>query len=324
MSVTPSYVSGQLRSGTQTGKLLQKYKEDIDRPLSAILTLNTIAHTVGAIGVGAMAGEVFGQNNVDLGIISLSSESIIATVMTLAVLILSEIIPKTIGANNWQALSPFTVRTLSILIFLLTPLVWVSQQITKKLKKDKKKSVLSRADFMAMATAVEDSGALAKDESAIIKNVLNFESKTVMDIMTPRKVAFMVQEDTTIEDFLAMPNATTYSRVPIFGADKDSVSGIVLKDDILLATVKGEKSTLKEMVRPANIVPSSMSLTELFDKLSKDRQHLYMVSDEFGQILGLVTLEDVFETLLGKEILDESDQVADLQEHAREKWAKDK
>lgn len=148
LSVTPRYIKDQQNKGTATGELLAKYKEDIDRPLSAILTLNTIAHTVGAIGVGAKAGEVFGENFFTLVGVKMSYESIIAVFMTLAILILSEIIPKTIGANNWKALSPFTVKTIKILMFILAPLVWLSQLITRSLKKEKEKSVLSRSDIM--------------------------------------------------------------------------------------------------------------------------------------------------------------------------------
>jgi len=169
LSITPSYISSKTQSGSSLGKSLQVFKEDIDRPLSAILTLNTIAHTVGAIGVGAQAGKVFGASNVSLGPINLSMEAIIAGLMTLAILILSEIIPKTIGANYWRKLTPFTVTSLKMLLFILAPFVWISQLITKNLKNDKSLSVFSRADFNAMTQAGEESGALKETESRTLK-----------------------------------------------------------------------------------------------------------------------------------------------------------
>ena len=189
LSITPSYVTQQVQQKTSTGDLLQEYKKDIDKPLSAILTLNTVAHTAGAIGVGAAATQYWGA--------SVMSTVVVPVGMTLAILILSEIIPKTIGANNWKSLAPFTTKTLKFLIMILAPLVWLCQLTTKFLKKDKSKSVLSRADFAAMTQVGASSGAIAPQESEIISNLLNFEKMSVRDIMTPRTVAFMVEEDMT-------------------------------------------------------------------------------------------------------------------------------
>ncbi len=321
LSVTPSYVRQELASGTRTGKLLDEYKADIDRPLSAILTLNTIAHTVGAIGVGAMAGDLFGKNYFHLGPLSISYESVIATFMTLAILILSEIIPKTIGANNWKALSPFTTRTLKLLIFLLAPLVWVSQLITKSLKKEKGKSVLSRADFAAMTAVGESSGAILKEESEIIKNLLNFEQMSVRDIMTPRTVAYMVPESMNVSDFVKQTPDKVYSRIPVYKGDKDRITGVVLKDDILSCVIEhGTDQVVGDLMLEVQTVKDDTALPELFNKLTKTKQHLFVVKDEYGSVVGLVTMEDVFETLLGKEIIDESDKVADLQQYARQKF----
>ena len=319
LSITPSYVSQQVQKGTTTGRLLQQYKEDIDRPLSAILTLNTIAHTVGAIGVGAQAGKVFDTGAKILG---LSAESIIAGVMTLAILILSEIIPKTLGANNWKALTPFTVRTIKGLIWILAPLVWISQLITKTLKKDKSKSVLSRADFAAMTRVGESSGALNEDESKIIKNLLNFEKLTVRDIMTPRTVAFMLDENTSIQDFLESSEFGTFSRIPVYKEDKDDVIGLVLKDDIMECVIEGGQADqkIKDLMLDVKRVDESLSLHDLFNRLTQEKQHLFVVHDEFGAVVGLVTMEDLFETLLGVEIIDESDKVIDLQQYARDRF----
>ena len=322
LSVTPSFVNQKLQAGTLTGTLLSEYKKDIDRPLSAILTLNTIAHTVGAIGVGAMAGDVFGKNYIHFGdFFKLSYESIIATVMTLAILILSEIIPKTIGANNWKALSPFTTRTIRFLLFILAPLVWVSQLITKSLKNDKNKSVLSRADFAAMTQVGESSGAISDEESEIISNLLNFEKMTVRDIMTPRSVAFMLEEETTISEFKNDTPPKTYSRIPVYQGDKDNITGVVLKDDILSCLIeKSDDQKINDIMLDVKFVIDSTPLPKLFKNLTKQKQHLFVVNDEFGTNVGLVTMEDMFETLLGKEIVDESDKVIDLQKFAKEKF----
>ncbi len=317
LSVTPSYVNNKVQSGTVTGQLLEEYKKDIDRPLSAILTLNTIAHTVGAIGVGVQAGKLFGSNYLNFLGIHINLESIIATIMTLAILILSEIIPKTIGANNWKLLSPFTVKTIRILIWVLYPLVWVSQRITKTFKKEKGKSVLSRADFAAMTRVGEETGALEKDESDIIKNLLSFEKLTVRDIMTPKIVAFMVEEKTSIKDFIKEKDTKTFSRVPVYRVDRDNIIGIVLKDDALRhAYYEDDNKTVASLMMEVTFVQDNVALPELFNQLTRKKQHMHIVTDEYGSVVGIVTMEDLFETLLGREIVDESDAIVDLQKHA--------
>ena len=321
LSVTPTYVRGELKKGSTTGKLLAEYKKDIDRPLSAILTLNTIAHTVGAIMVGATAGELYGDADISLAGFTLSYESLIAGGMTLAILLLSEIIPKTIGANNWRELSPFTVKTLRIILFLLAPFVWMSQLITRSLKKEKNRAVLTRSDFTAMTELGISEGVLEKSESTIINNVLNFENVIVRDIMTPRSVTFMMDQSSTIDDYLKEEESNVHSRVPIYEGEKDNVTGVVLKDDILAAKAEGKgEALLHEYKRDVNSITDAMPLPEFMKLTAKDKQHIHIVSDEFGHVLGVVTMEDLIETLLGTEIIDESDVVVDLQKHAREEW----
>ena len=321
LSITPAFAQQQLAAGGTIGKKLEEYKAEIDRPLSAILSLNTIAHTVGAIGVGAVAGEVFGKNYFNLGPIHLSYESLIAGGMTLAILILSEIIPKTIGANNWKALTPFTIRTLGILMFLLSPLVWLSQLITKALKKNKGESVLSRADFAAMAQMGSESGALDQNESTIIKNLLRFQTIKTKDIMTPRTLMKAAKEETTIGEFFKENKQLQFSRIPVYENKLDDITGFVLKDDIykLMAEDKPDIK-LKDIKHEVMAVNNEQPLPELLDSLSHRRKHLAVVVDEFGSVLGVITLEDVLETLLGLEIMDESDAAPDLQALARQKW----
>jgi CBS domain containing-hemolysin-like protein len=318
LSITPKYIKQQINKGAPTAELLRDFKEDIDRPLSAILSLNTIAHTVGAIGVGAMAGDLFGETHYDLAFFSISMEQIIATVMTLAILILSEIIPKTIGANNWQRLAPFTAKTLRVLLWMLFPLVWVSQFITKSLKKDKQKSVLSRVEFMEIAEEVGESAEFDQHESNIIKNILTLETFKVRDIMTPKTVMFMIEEDMTLEQFNQQKNHHIFSRIPIYNDTRDNITGIILKDDILQLLVDGDiNKPVKEIKREFDSVDMDLPLKELFNTFTKERRHLAIVTDEYNTVQGLVTMEDLFETLLGVEILDESDEVADLQDFAK-------
>jgi len=322
LSISPNYIKSELRKGSTTGIALQSYKEDIDRPLSAILTLNTIAHTVGAIGVGAMAAQIWSDKNIQIGSFGVSYESIVAVLMTLAVLIISEIIPKTLGANNWKSLAPFTVTTLRIMLFLLAPLVWVSQLITKRLKSDKEKSVLSRSDILAMTLEGSESGALKENEGTIINNLLSFEKMTVRDIMSPKTVGFMAEEKQSLKDFYAEHKTIPFSRIPVYEGQNDNITGIVLKDHILEALAEDKMDTLiGQIKKPVNFISDTTPLPELFNSLTKQKQHLSVVNDEFGNIVGLVSMEDLFETLLGQEIVDETDQVADLQAHAKSKWA---
>lgn len=320
LSITPSFINRQVQEGSSLGHDLEVFKEDIDRPLSAILTLNTIAHTVGAIGVGAQAANVFGSDSDFFGI---PSETIIASVMTLAILILSEIIPKTIGANMWQSLAGFTVKSLKFLLFVLAPFVWVSQLITKNLKRDKDKSVFSKADLAAMTHAGEESGVLAESESTIIKNLLAFEEVSVRDIMTPRTVMVKVDEATTLMDFYKNNQPLRFSRIPIFkeSSDNDNITGIVLKDEILQYLVEDKDTVqLKELKREVIAIRDDKKLPELFEVMTTQKVQIAIVVDNYGSLVGLVTMEDLFETLLGLEIVDESDGEADLQKLARQKW----
>jgi len=318
LSITPSFISRKVQEGSQLGADLEMFKEDIDRPLSAILTLNTIAHTVGAIGVGAQAATVFGNTPGPFGI---PSETIVASVMTLAILILSEIIPKTIGANMWQSLAGFTVKSLKFLLFILAPFVWVSQLITKNLKRDKDKSVFSKADLAAMTHAGEESGVLAQSESTIIKNLLAFEEVAVQDIMTPRTVMVKADEATTLMDFYKNNQPLRFSRIPIFQDSSDNITGIVLKDEVLQYLVEDKDTvTLKELKREVLAVKNDKRLPDLFEVMTTQRAQIAIVVDNYGSLVGLVTMEDLLETLLGLEIVDESDGEADLQKLARQKW----
>jgi len=321
LSITPSYAAVQQQEGGELGKTIQQFKENIDRPLAAILTLNTIAHTAGAIGVGAEASKIWGG--------SFISTAVVPVVMTLAILLLSEIIPKTIGANYWRELAPFTVRSLSLTIKILAPLVYVSQLITKALKKDKNASVLSRADFTAMAELGSSQGVFDEGESNLLKSFLRFDTILVKDVMTPRTVVVAADETTTVRDFHKAYPDLRFSRIPLYQESPDKISGYVLKDQLLTNLVKQWESAtaeppnetaLSELRRDIILVQQHEPITKLFDDFTEKREHIALVVDEFGGMAGIVTMEDVLETLLGLEIVDESDDTVDMQAMAREQW----
>jgi magnesium and cobalt exporter, CNNM family len=315
LSITPAQVEIKFQEGKKLGKQLKKFKENIDQPLAAILTLNTVAHTIGAIGVGHQAGVLFGS--------SILTTFVIPVLMTLAILILSEIIPKTLGANYWKELMPFTVKSLNIIIFLLYPLVWVSQLITKWLKKDKDKSVFSRADFSAMTEIGDKEGIFKHGESRIIRNLLSFNTILAKDIMTPRTVAKVAREDQMIKDFFEENKNLRFSRIPVYKETKDDINGFFLKDDLLTNIINGnEDAQLKDIIRKIHIVSEQLPIPTLFNHLMENREHIALVVDEFGGMAGIVTMEDVIETLLGMEIMDEFDNIEDMQKLARKNWEK--
>ena len=318
LSIPPSYVAAGAKGGTRTGLILSRFKADIDRPLAAILTLNTIAHTVGAIGVGAQASKLFSETTL-LGINV--AAVIVPTVMTLAILILSEIIPKTLGAGHWRGLAGFTASSLQVIIYLLYPLVVLSQMITRLLKKEGEGSVLSRSEFSAMAEVVAEQGVLASQEHRIIKNLLRFNSVRAADVMTPRTVVVAADSRLTIGEFHATHKAVRLSRIPLFDGSIDKITGFMIRSDILSRMVEGQDdSPLQELQRPILMVHSHQILPEVFNTLIEKRAHIAVVVDKYGGTAGILTMEDVVETLLGLEIVDEFDRTVDMQLLARQNW----
>lgn len=315
LSISPAEVEINHQKGTKLGVRLKKFKNNIDQPLAAILTLNTVAHTVGAIGVGAQAGSLYGA--------TIWATLVIPVLMTLGILILSEIIPKTLGANYWKELMPFTVNSLYFVIIGLYPLVWLSQQITKRMKKDKDKSVLSRADFSAIAEIGAKAGIFKQGESRIIKNLLSFNTILAKDIMTPRTVAKVAREDQTIKAFFEENKNLRFSRIPIYKTTKDDINGFFLKDVLLTNIINGNgEAKLKDISREIHIVNEQLAIPNLFNHLMENREHIALVVDEFGGMAGIVTMEDVIETLLGMEIMDEFDNIENMQILARKNWEK--
>lgn len=323
LSIPPSYVRIKLQEGTVTGQLLDEFKSDIDRPLSAILSLNTIAHTAGAIGVGALAGQTFGDGNlVIFGIETFSAEAWLGALMTLAILVLSEIIPKTLGATYWTTLAPFTVRSLKVLTTILLPLVWMSQGLTRLLKKDTQGSIFSRADFTAMAEIGAQEGVFQENEGRILRNLMRFETITVEDVMTPRTVVVASPVKISVGEFYERFKDTPFSRIPVFSETRDQITGFVLRHDVYkhMLEQKNPTDSLDQLRRDLVLVNEDTPLHDAFELMLQNREHIAAVVDKFGGLAGVITMEDAVETLLGMEIVDEIDDEVDMQQLARQKW----
>lgn len=312
LSTPASFITMKETEGAKGAKLLKKLKNNIDRPISAILSLNTVAHTVGASGVGAEAVKVFGEEY--FGIISF--------ILTLLILVLSEIIPKTIGARYWRTLAVPSASVVQFMIFLTYPLVLLSEFITKIFSSGKQHSV-SREEVSAMAKVGAEEGVLKVEENKMIQNMLKLSNVKVEQIMTPSVVVECADENLTMREFYSDKNFRNYSRIPLFVEDDDYITGYVLRQTVLenLADDKFEKK-LSEISRPILSFPESASVSAVWEKMLAKKEHISVVIDEYGCFRGIVTMEDIIETVLGFEIVDENDKVEDMQKLARDKWAK--
>lgn len=315
LSVTPSYIKIKKKEGKSYAHTLAHFKQDIDKPLIAILTINTVAHTVGAILVGVQAEKTFGHGGNSVGVVS--------ALMTLAILVLSEIIPKTIGATYWQSLGNFTARSLKLMIFPLkySGLLWLLMLTTRLIGKSAHVSTMSREEFAAITDAAEEEGVFEESETTVIKNLLVFKSVQAKDIMTPFSVALTEDEDTSIKDFHRTHKNLKFSRIPVYKKHSNNISGFILKDDVLEEMIEEKgNEPLSSLKREIFVSNADTPIPELFETFIQKRAHITMVVDEFGNTVGLVTMEDIIETLLGLEIMDESDSVEDMQLLARQNW----
>ena len=312
LSITPSYIEREMERHPRRGRLLRALKvENVDRSLAAILTLNTIAHTVGAIGSGAEATLLFGS----------AWFGVFSAAMTLAILFLSEIVPKTIGAVYWQALVTPSLRFIRILIVVLYPIVWISEKLTRIIARTGGAPAFTRDEFMAMMRIGQEAGQIHSTESRVIRNLFRFGSLKVTDIMTPRTQVLALPEDATVSEAMEMVTRHPVSRLPVYDDDIDHVTGFVLRVDVLLRQAQDQPGEqLLALRRDIVMIPESLTLSLLFDRLLKDNQHIAIVVDEFGGTSGLVTLEDLVETMMGIEIMDETDNIEDLRLLARKLW----
>lgn len=311
LCVNTAYISLLEQDDRHAGKVLRSLKEDINKPLAAVLTLNTIAHTVGAAGTGAQAAAVFG--NAFVGYAS--------AVLTLLILIFSEIIPKTLGAHFWKQLAPVTAYMLKYLVWILYPFVLLSEKITRGFAGTPTLTGFSREEFSAMAEVSAQEGKITQQELDLLKNILKLQQTMVKDAMTPFSVVFSLPEDFTVEEFIHKHNRARFSRIPVYSKDQEHINGFVLRSDLLLAQTRGNgHNTLKTYCRELPVMQDIMSLSLAFDTLIRERSHILLVVDEYGSTKGILTLEDVLETILGLEIVDEGDKTIDMQKLARRLW----
>ncbi len=312
LSITPTYVAQLKQQSHRSAEKMAQLKQDIDRPLASILTLNTIAHTIGAASAGAQAAVVFGSQW--LGVFS--------AVLTFGILLLSEIVPKTLGATYWRQLAPMTVVILSWMVWWLRPFVWFSELITKRLSKGHQPTPM-RDELSAMAILARESGEFAEGESKILDNLLKIQNVPITQVMTPRTVLFRVPAELTINHFLASYKETPFSRPLIYSQSKDNILGFAHRLELfkLQQAGAGEKQ-LGAVMRPIHVVLNTLSLPKAFEQIMAQRLQLALVVDEYGTVQGIVTLEDIFEYLLGEQIIDEADKTTDMQQLAFHRWEK--
>ena len=291
------------------------FKNNIDKPLSAILTLNTIAHTIGAAGVGAEVTSLFGDNY--LGFAS--------AILTILILFFSEIIPKTIGATYCKGLSKFTFYTVKFMLMITYPFVVVSMKITGLIATKKEKNV-TREQLSALANLGYDEGVFSKQENRIIQNIIDLKKIKVSEIITPRVVVFSANEDNTLGNFSKEHKKIKFSRIPLYSQQIENITGYIFLQDYIekISDKKNLKTKLKTLRRDILTVPNSINVFALFNQLLEKKEHISIVIDEYGGLVGIITLEDILETLIGLEIIDESDQEVDMQKFARQKWENEK
>ena len=311
-SVPLSQIDALERAGSPSGPLLRALRAQVDRPIAAILSLNTVANTGGAALAGAIASRVFGS--VWIGYFSAA--------FTLAILLFSEIIPKTAGVVYARRLAGPIARPLQLLVIMFTPVIWLSRRVTRLVAIGREADRVSDDDLLLMVRRGLRSGDLKPHEADVISNVLALEVKTAGQIMTPRTVLFTLHAGTSLADAAANQQLLQYSRVPVYDDNPDDIVGIVHRRDILRSAARDEfDKTLDQLMYPVHFVVGTAKLDQLLHTFLEQRQHLVVVTDEFGSVSGIVTLEDVLEEILGREIVDEFDQVADLRAFARQQRA---
>jgi len=308
-SLTTSQVEMLRKSGIRAGGVLHELKSDIDEPITAILTLNTIANTVGAAIAGAAAAHLFNGTNVLL----------FSAAFTMAILIFSEIIPKTIGVSYTYRLAPYIALPIKSMVIVLKPIVRLCQTITRLIPQDKNEASVTAEELQTIAAMSRQSGQLEEVQEKVISNIIDLKQKTIRQVMTPRTVTFSVDENLTVDEAMKkMGKLTSHSRVPVYNKDPDDVTGIIMRKDVLLAAAEQKMAgTLAKLKVPAHFVPETMPLNLVLVDFFEKRQHLFVVVDEYGSVTGIISMEDVLEEIVGEEIVDESDRNKDMRELAR-------
>ena len=309
LSTPISYVTGLEEQGVKGARRLKRLKHSPDRPISAILCVNTIANTVGASIVGSLVYEVYG-------------DALVGIVFTLMILIFSEIIPKTIGTSYWRSLALPASVIIDAMIFITFPLVWVLEKMQRLISSRSTQVSVSREDISAMVSVATEEDVIEKEEKKMIQNLLKLDEITAHEIMTPSAVVEMAEADMTIREFYESDN--THSRILVYDPENDEyVMGYVLRQTVLEKMAEDNFDlTLKDILRPILSFSEEDSVSDIWEKLLEKKEHISVIIDEYGSMRGIVTMEDVIETMLGQEIVDETDEVVDMQEYAKEQWEK--
>jgi len=311
LSITWVHIAFMENNKKKSGNIFRILKEDINKPLAAILTLNTIAHTVGAAGVGAQASIVFGESY--LGLIS--------AILTLLILFFSEIIPKTLGATHWKALAPITAYVLKFLVWALYPMIKISELITQRMVKKSEPIGFNRNEFYIMAQLSARNGHLSEEEATILQNLLLLQGIKIEDAMTPSTVMFAHSQTMKVEAFFHKYHKNRFSRIPIYDNNPDEIIGFVLRTDLLLAQARGNtQSPLFNYVRLMPTLLDVMTISHAMKELLRVKSHIALIVNEYGTVRGILTLEDILETLIGHEIVDEGDKEVDMQKLAKRLW----
>ena len=311
LSTPVSHIELLVLDGSRAGAIMQRLRQNVEHPITAILTLNTIAHTVGAAGAGAEATAIFGSEF--FGIIS--------AVLTLLILVFSEIIPKTLGAVYAKQLTPFTAYSLHMLLFVFAPAVRVFEFVTRAMRPSEEAPTVTRSELQVMAKISAEEGGIRERENRVVSNLLQLADVQVETIMTPRTVVLMIQDTQTVGDVLEQHKILPYSRIPLYGESADDVNGYVLRHEIYKCAAADEHHVqMRDIALELNVVPETISVAQVLDQFIVEQDHIFLVIDEYGGTAGLITMEDAVETLLGIEILDESDPVADLRQLAQRRY----
>ena len=311
LSTPISFLYAKEESGHKSATTFIKLKNKIDRPLSAILSLNTIAHTIGAAGVGAQATKMFGE--IYFGIIS--------AILTLLILVFSEIIPKTIGARYWRRLAMVSGIIINTMLIITFPLVIMTGYITNLFSKNKEELSVSREEISAMAKIGTEEGIFEEKENKIIQNLIRLKNVKVSEIMTPRVVVTIADENMSLEEFLRNKEFLHYSRIPVYSKNSENITGYILRQNVFEKLAEKETNLiLRDICREIVVVHELQTLLNLWEVLLEKKEHIALIVDEYGGLGGIVTMEDIIETILGLEIVDESDRITDMQQYAREKW----
>jgi len=310
LSVTMPYISVLEKENPKVGALLKSHKTNINISIASILILNTIANTLGAAAVGAQAESIYGTGAVFY----------VSIILTFAILFFSEIIPKTIGATYWKALAPMSAYVIQVLIWITYPIILMTLFVTNRINKDDEGMSLTKAELIQSTLMSEDEGVLDEKESDVIENILKLDSIKIEEILTPRTVVFALDGNRSIKDIIKNePAIFKFSRVPVHDGNIENITGMVMTKKIFKQALEDDTVILNKIQKDIYKINENIPVSRALDLFIKKKEHMFLVLDSYDQTEGIVTLEDCVETILGVEIVDESDSHADMREVAKHK-----